>query len=83
MIVSQQHLEQALHILEERAQASGWQPDRVNLPPGCNKLCDLLGVMWYSGETQAKVPDDGPTAQRLREVFGSDFAGLQAPAPAP
>jgi len=78
--VSRVQVEQALQVLQRRAEAQGWVPDRVNLPPGCNELCSLLGAMWFSREELARVRDDGAVAQRLREAFGADFAGAPEPA---
>lgn len=62
MIVTESQVVAAMHHFEiEHTQVHG-PLDGLSLPPKCSRLADLLGTMWFHGETSAQIPDHSDIA---------------------
>jgi hypothetical protein len=70
MIVTERQVQTALQYWGDLHKVSRGCPDKITLPKECSKLADLLGAMWWTHESEARLPDDHAVTALILQAFG-------------
>jgi hypothetical protein len=68
MIVSETQIIQAMQYWEDKHIAEHGPLDKISIPKACSQLADVLGVMWFSHESEVQIKDTSKLAELINSA---------------